>query len=201
MVANRGRARKGVLDQVRVSLVIGLLALTAACSGSDAEDPATASDEAGATDQEPAQQEPPENYAIDECLVGIWTTTYQRDQTTVNGSPLTLVDVRRQLSFAADGTEVATYLDTPAVIQAPSGEMIGQVTYSGELRYAVSTDQTGILSFQADGGQATATFDIGGQSSTYEVSGDSAPVTYTCSPTELTQNSEGYEGVFTRSSS
>lgn len=166
-----------------------------ACSGGGGGTPES---ESSSTGQPPVEQEPPQDYAIDECLVGVWTTTYQRDEASVNGETVILADVARQLRFAADGIEVVTYLDTPAAVQTPSGERIGQVTHSGELRYQVRTDQPGMISFESTGGEVSATFDIRGQSSTFTISGDSAPVTYTCSAAELTQNAPGYEAVFTR---
>ncbi len=145
-----------------------------------------------------SQQEPPRDYAIDECLVGVWSTVSQREQTTVNGERIVLIDVERQLRFAADGVEVVTYLDTPAALQSPTGEALGQVTHSGELTYQVSTDQSGTIDFEATGGEVSATFDIRGRSSTLTSDGGSGPVTYTCSEAELTQSALGYEAVFTR---
>lgn len=168
----------------------------ASCSGGDAGAPSSASPESSREPQ--VQQEPPQDYAIDECLVGVWTTVTQREQTTVNGEQVILIDVERQLRFSSDGVEVVTYLDTPAAVQSPTGEALGQVTHSGELTYQVSTDEPGMISFESTGGQLSATFDIRGQSSTLTSEGGSGPVTYTCSAAELTQSSTGYEAVFTR---
>ena len=144
------------------------------------------------------QQEPPQDYAIDECLVGVWTTVSQREQTTVNGEQVVLIDVERQLSFASDGVEVVTYFDTPAAVQSPTGEVLGEVTHSGELTYQVSTDEPGTISFESTGGEVSATFVIRGESSTLTSEGGSGPVAYTCSGSELTQSGSGYEAVFTR---
>ncbi len=174
--------------------VAALLVLTG-CSGGDPEQAGQSS----ASSEEPqVQQEPPQDYAIDECLVGVWTTVSQREQTSVNGESVILLDVERQLSFASDGVEVVTYLDTPAVVQSPTGETLGEVVTSGELTLQVSTDQPGTISFELTGGEVTATFDIRGQSATFTAGGDFGPVSYTCSASELTQSASGYDAVFTR---
>ncbi len=181
-----------------VALAALVLSL-AACTGGDADEAATQSSETAPEPQ--VQQEPPRDYAIDECLGGVWSTVSQREQTTVNGERIVLIDVERQLRFAADGVEVVTYLDTPAALQSPTGEALGQVTHSGELTYQVSTDQSGTIDFEATGGEVSATFDIRGQSSTLTSEGGSGPVTYTCSEAELTQSALGYEAMFTRATS
>lgn len=187
-----------VVDRKWSGLVVGVLALSvAACTGDAAGDGGAPTGSAESSAGPRVQQEPPQDYAIDECLVGVWTTVSQRDETTLNGEPVVILDIERQLRFAADGEEVVTFLDTPAAVQTPSGESIGTATHAGELSYQVNTDEPGTLSFQATGGSATATFDIRGQSSTFTVGG-SAPVAYTCSPAELTQNADGYAAVFTR---
>jgi hypothetical protein len=190
-MVDRGRTRIGILVPV-AALVLSL----AACSGGDADQAATESSEA--SQQPQVQQEPPQDYAIDECLVGVWTTVSQREQTTVNGEQVVLIDVGRQLSFASDGVEVVTYLNTPAAVQNATGEALGEVTHSGELTYQVNTDEPGTISFDPTGGELSATFDIRGQSSTLTGEGGSGPVTYTCSAAELTQSATGYEAVFTR---
>ncbi|MDQ3734759.1 MAG: hypothetical protein M3400_12340 [Actinomycetota bacterium] len=180
------------------AMAVALLLTLAAC-GDDRRTPAAQSPQPVETSQDsPVEQEPAEDYAIDECLVGVWTTVSQRDEAIFYGEAVVLIDVARQLSFAADGVEVATYLDTPAVVQSPSGEPIGQVTHSGELRYQVSTEQPGTLSFQAIGGEVSGTLELRGQTTTFTMAGGSDPVAYTCSASEHTQNSTGYEAVFTR---
>lgn len=185
------------VQRIWSGIAAATLALSlAACSG---DDPGQAVPESSTTSREPqVQQEPPQAYAIDECLVGVWTTVSQREQTTVNGEQVLLIDVARQLSFASDGVEVATYLDTAAAVQSPTGEALGQVTHSGELSYQVNTDEPGTISFEPTGGELSATFDIRGQSSTFTSDGASGPVSYTCSASELTQSATNYEAVFTR---
>lgn len=179
-----------------IAMAAALVLVTAACSGGNDDGDAEQSSQ---TSQEPpVQQEPPEDYAIDECLVGVWTTVSQREESVVNGEAVVLIDVERQLSFAADGVETVTYLDTPAAVQTPTGEVLGEVVHSGELTFQVSTDQPGEISFEATGGQVTATFAIRGQSSTLTSEGGSGPVSYTCAAGELTQSSTGYEAAFTR---
>lgn len=172
-----------------------LILSTAACGAGTPEASSTSPQSSPAPR---AEQEPPQDYAIDECLVGVWTTVSQREQTSVNGESVILLDVERQLSFASDGVEVVTYLDTPAVVQSPTGETLGEVVTSGELTFQVSTDQPGTISFELTGGEVTATFDIRGQSATFTAGGDFGPVSYTCSASELTQSANGYEAVFTR---
>lgn len=172
------------------------LMLSVVACGGDSTEAASQTSEASPAPQ--AEQEPPQDYAIDECLVGVWTTVSQREQTTVNGEQVVLVDVERKLAFASDGVEVVTYLDTPAAVQSPTGEALGEVTHSGELTYQVSTEEPGTISFESTGGELSATFDIRGDSSTLTSQGGSGPVTYTCSGSELTQSAMGYEAVFTR---
>ncbi|MBA3280301.1 MAG: hypothetical protein H0U22_16650 [Geodermatophilaceae bacterium] len=82
----------------------------AACSGGAGQ---AATDSSDTAQQPRVQQEPPQAYTIDECLVGVWTTVSQREQATVNGEQVVLIDVERQLSFASDGVEVVTYVATP----------------------------------------------------------------------------------------
>lgn len=177
-------------------LAAGLLLALGGCSGGDAEGQTA---ESSATSQDPqVEQEPPEDYAIDECLVGVWTTVSQREQSVVNGQTVILIDVERQLSFASDGIETVTYLDTPAAVQSPTGEALGEVVHSGELTYQVSTDEPGTITFEVTGGELSATFELAGQSSTLTSDGGSGPVTYTCAAGQLTQSSAGYEAVFTR---
>ncbi len=184
-------------NRIWAGLSIAALLILTGCSGGDPEQAGQSS----ASSEEPqVQQEPPQDYAIDECLVGVWTTLSQREQTSVNGESVILLDVERQLSFASDGVEVVTYLDTPAVVQSLAGETLGEVVSSGELTFQVSTDEPGTISFDPSGGELTATFNIRGQSSTLTGAGGSAPVTYTCSDAELTQSAAGYEAVFTRAS-
>ncbi len=192
-MANRRGTRIGIFVAVAA-----LLLSLAACSGGGADQAATESLEASRQPQ--VQQEPPQDYAIDECLVGIWTTVSQREQTTVIGVQVVLIDVERQLSFASDGVEVVTYLGTPAAVQDAAGGVLGEVTQTGELTFQVSTDEPGTISFDPSGGELTATFNIRGQSSTLTGAGGSGPVTYTCSDAELTQSAAGYEAVFTRAS-
>jgi len=182
-------------NRIWIGVSMAALLILTSCSGGDPEQAAQSS----VTSEEPqVQQEPPEDYAIDECLVGVWTTVSQREQTTVNGEQLVLIDVERQLSFASDGVEVVTYFDTPAAVQSLSGESLGEVVSSGELTLQASTDQPGTISFELTGGEVTATFDIRGQSATFTAGGDFGPVSYTCSAGELTQSANGYEAVFTR---
>lgn len=167
-------------------------------AGCGDDPPETSSQTSASSEDEPVQQEPAEDYAIDECLVGVWTTVSQREQTMVNGEAVVLIDVERQLTFSSDGTETVSYYDTPAVVQSPTGEALGDVVHSGELTFQVNTDDPGTIRFQVTGGQVSATFDIRGQASTLTSEGASGPVTYTCSDGELTQNATGYEAVFTR---
>ncbi len=180
----------------RTAMVVLLLSL-AAC-GNDPAASSQSSSTVESSNDPPVQQEPAEDYAIDECLVGVWTTVTQRETTTVNGEQVVLIDVERQLSFASDGVEVVTYFDTPAVVQSPAGEVLGDVVHSGELTYQVSTEERGTISFELVGGQVSATFNIRGISSTLTYEGGSGPVTYTCSAAEHTQSATGYEAVFTR---
>jgi len=63
-MVDRGRTRIGILVPV-AALVLSL----AACSGGGADQAATESSEA--SQQPQVQQEPPQDYAIDECLVGV----------------------------------------------------------------------------------------------------------------------------------
>lgn len=172
-----------------------LMLLATACGAGTPEASSTSSQSSPAPQVE---QEPPQDYAIDECLVGVWTTVSQRQEAMVNGEPVVLLDVERKLTFSADGVEVVTYFDTPAAVQSPTGEALGEVTHSGELTYQVSTDEPGTISFEVTGGELSATFDIRGQVSTLTSDGASGPVTYTCSDGELTQSAAGYEAVFTR---
>lgn len=173
-----------------------LMLSLAACSGGGTVEATSQSSET--SQAPPVEQEPAQDYAIDECLVGVWTTASQREQTTVNGEALVLIDVQRQLSFASDGVEVVKYFETPAAVQSTAGEALGEVVHSGELTYQTSTDEPGTISFESTGGEVSATFDIRGQSSTLTSQGAGGPVTYTCSAGELTQNATGYEAVFTR---
>lgn len=76
---------------------LALLLSLAACGGDTTE---AASQTSAATEDTPVQQEPAEDYAIDECLVGVWTTVSQREQTMVNGEAVVLIDVERQLAFS-----------------------------------------------------------------------------------------------------
>lgn len=185
----------GTVNRIWIGVSMAALLILTGCSGGAPEQAAQSS----VTSEEPqVQQEPPQDYAIDECLVGVWTTVSQREQTMVNGEQVILIDVERQLSFASDGVEVVTYFDTPAAVQSPTGEVLGEVTHSGELTYQVSTDEPGTISFESTGGEVSATFMIRGESSTLTSEGGSGPVSYTCSSGELTQNSNGYEAVFTR---
>jgi len=188
------------LNRIWPGIAIAALALSLAACAGDGTGAASSQNSSApeSTEDTPVQQEPAQDYAIDECLVGVWTTVSQREQTTVNGEALVLIDVERQLSFAADGVEVVTYLDTPAAVQSTTGETLGEVVTSGELTFQVSTDQPGTISFELTGGEVTATFDIRGQSATFTAGGDFGPVSYTCSAGELTQSANGYEAVFTR---
>ncbi|MGI8652066.1 MAG: hypothetical protein ACR2I7_04640 [Geodermatophilaceae bacterium] len=186
--------RRGTRIWSFVSAAALVLSL-AACSGGAGQ---AATDSSDTAQQPRVQQEPPQAYTIDECLVGVWTTVSQREQATVNGEQVVLIDVERQLSFASDGVEVVTYVDTPAAVQNAAGEVLGEVTHDGELTYQVSTDEPGTISFELTGGELSATFHIRGQSSTLTGAGGSGPVTYTCSDAELTQNAAGYEAVLTR---
>ena len=184
------------LNRIRNGMAASVLMLSLAACGGDTTQATSQSSEPPSGPE--VQQEPPQDYAIDECLVGVWTTVSQREQTTVNGEQVVLIDVERQLSFASDGVEVVTYFDTPAAVQSPTGEVLGEVTHSGELTYQVSTDEPGTISFESTGGEISATFDIRGESSTLTNEGGSGPVAYTCSGSELTQSGSGYEAVFTR---
>jgi len=188
-----GYMANGTVNRIWVGVSIAALLALTGCSSGDPEQTAQASSE-----EPEVQQDPPQDYAIDECLVGVWTTVSQREQTTVNGEQVVLIDVERQLSFASDGVEVVTYFTTPAAVQSPTGEDLGEVTHSGELTYQVSTDEPGTISFESTGGEISATFDIRGESSTLTNEGGSGPVAYTCSGSELTQSGSGYEAVFTR---
>ncbi len=185
----------------RIWAALAAMALLLSLTGC-ADDPPTQGAQSSASQEStadtPVQQEPAEDYAIDECLVGIWTTVSQREEATVNGEPVVLIDVERQLSFAADGVEAVTYLGTPAAVQSPTGEVLGQVVHTGELTYQVSTEEPGAITFEFVGGQVSAAFVLRGISSTLTYAGGSEPVTYTCSDTEHTQNSAGYQAVFTR---
>jgi len=184
------------LNRIWNGMAASVLMLSLAACGGDTTQATSQSSEPPSGPE--VQQEPPQDYAIDECLVGVWTTVSQREQTTVNGEQLVLIDVERQLSFASDGVEVVTYFDTPAAVQSLSGESLGEVVTSGELTLQASTDQPGAISFELTGGEVTATFDIRGQSATFTAGGDFGPVSYTCSASELTQSASGYEAVFTR---
>jgi len=167
----------------------------AACGGGT---PEASSQSSHSSQDSPVQQEPAEDYAIDECLVGVWTTVAQREEELVNGEQVVLIDVQRQLSFASDGVEVVTYLDTPAIVRSPTGEVLGEVVHNGELTYQVSTDDPGTISFDSVEGQLAATFVIRGTRSTVTYEGRSGPVAYSCSAGEHTQSAAGYEAVFTR---
>jgi len=112
-----GYMANGTVNRIWVGVSIAALLALTGCSSGDPEQTAQA------TSEEPeVQQDPPQDYAIDECLVGVWTTVSQREQTTVNGEQVVLIDVERQLSFASDGVEVVTYFTTPAAVQSPTGE-------------------------------------------------------------------------------
>jgi len=192
----KGPKMQRTRNRIWQSIVGAAMVLSAAACNGGAPESSASSPETSSAPQ--VEQEPPQDYAIDECLVGVWTTVSQREETSVNGESVILLDVERQLSFASDGVEVVTYLDTPAVVQSPTGETLGEVVTSGELTFQVSTDQPGTISFELTGGEVTATFDIRGQSATFTAGGDFGPVSYTCSAGELTQSANGYEAVFTR---
>ncbi len=185
------------VNRIWTGLAAATLVLSLAACGDDPAAP-TQSELESTQDSEdpPLQQEPAEDYAIDECLVGVWTTVSQRETTTVNNEQVVLIDVQRQLSFASDGVEVVTYFDTPAVVQSPTGEGLGEVVQTGELTYQVDTDEAGTMGFDPTGGEVTANFTIRGAPLTVSATGGSTPVAYTCSPTELTQSATGYEAVF-----
>jgi len=129
------------------------LVLSLAACGDDPNAPGSQS--AQSSEDTPVQQEPAEDYAIDECLVGVWTTVSQREQTMVNGEEVVLIDVERQLTFSSDGMETVKYFDTPAQLQSPTGEPIGEVTQSGEHTFKVNTDDKGIINFEPTGGGVT----------------------------------------------
>lgn len=173
-----------------------LLLSLAACGEDPAGSPAAES--SASSEDVPLQQEPAEDYAIDECLVGVWTTVSQREEATVGAETVILIDVERQLTFSSDGTETVTFLDTPAMVQSPAGEVLGEVVHSGELTYQVSTDEPGTISFEVTAGELSADFTIRGQRSALTSNGASGPVSYSCSARELSQSSAGYEAVFTR---
>jgi len=186
------------LNPERIFTGIAAAAMVLAVAACSTGTPDAAAQSSDGSAQPTLQQEPPEDYAIDECLVGVWTTVSQREQTMVNGEAVVLIDVQRQLAFSSDGVETVTYLDTPATVQSPTGEVIGDVTQSGELIYQVSTDEPATISFDVTGGEVSATFNIRGQASTLTGDGASGPVSYTCADGELTQSATGYEAVFTR---
>lgn len=184
------------VNRILTGLAAAALALSLAACGDDPVAPAQSESESTQNSSQTLQQEPAEDYAIDECLVGVWTTVSQRETTTVNNEQVVLIDVQRQLSFASDGVEVVTYFDTPAVVQSPTGEVLGEVVQTGELTYQVNTDEVGTMGFDPTDGEVTANFTIRGAPVTVSATGGSAPVAYTCSPTELTQSATGYEAVF-----
>lgn len=132
-------------------LAAGLLLALAGCSGGDAEGETA---ESSATSQDPqVQQEPPEDYAIDECLVGVWTTVSQREESVVNGQTVILIDVERQLSFASDGIETVTYLETPAAVTG--GEVSATFDLAGQSSTLTSEGGSGPVTYTCSAGELT----------------------------------------------
>jgi len=83
----------------------------------------------------------------------VWTTVSQREQSVVNGQTANLIDVERQLSFASDGIETVTYLETPAAVTG--SEVSATFELAGQSSTLTSEGGSGPVTYTCAAGELT----------------------------------------------
>lgn len=133
--------------------------------------------------------------SLDECLVGSWEGTEHTEDWTTDQGDAQLSGLLRSMTFTADGTQTITYESDEATITA-QGTPVPAV-FDGQVVYRTSTSGS-TMSFELVSAEGTVTVDPGGTDKVEELEPGTGPVTYSCDPSTLRQEAEGYLSVYER---
>lgn len=133
--------------------------------------------------------------ALDECVVGTWSTVEHVEDWKTDQGEAQLSGLERVMTFSADGTQTVTYDGSSATIATQGREL--PAVFDGEVVYRTSTSG-GTMSFELQSAEGTVTVDPEGQAKVEELEPGTGDVSYTCDDTTLRQEADGYLSVYER---
>ncbi len=132
---------------------------------------------------------------LDDCLVGTWRTTEHTEDWTTDQGPAELTGLVRTMVFTADGTQTITY-DASTATATTQGQGV-EVRFDGTVVYRTSTSD-GTMSFELVSVDGGVVVDPQGQNKAEELEPGTGAVGYSCDPSTLRQEAEGYLSVYER---
>lgn len=140
----------------------------------------------------------PTDGSFDECLVGSWRTVSHEEQYQTEQGPAGLTGLTRLVEFTADGGQTIRYDGSEATVTTEVGA--ASAVFDGEVRYQVSTDGTD-MTFELLSSEGTVTI-VGpdGSEQVEDLVAGAGAVTYTCDGDTFTQQAEGFDARYERTS-